>query len=547
MITKFKAGQITNDFEVVFLELIDILKNKNLDDLVIKLKEEIESSKQREKIKIVFVGQFSSGKSSIISALTGNKAIKIGSDVTTDSSENYEWGSFLLTDTPGLQNNETHDEIAENSIKNSDLIIYCITSELFNKNTLTDFKNLSFVKSYKNKMVLLINKINSEYTTDIEGLLNTYENQIEKDLKPYDSDSIPHCFIDVKDYLDGLKYDDKELINESRFVSFIDFLNIFLSEKGLMCKLTTPVLLAKQIIDEAFIDTSDTEEEKTKKIALSRLRRLVDKHRTKASKDWDYIVSEEIFSFCHQGFEIINCLGDESIDLELRITELVENTNKKLADRLQEFIFECDTNLRDELDEVLQSKVGQYLLSETNTKNLSINEYDGKKNNNEMLNQAFNSTGKLANELMTKIKPEHLYNVVEKIGHKVLKIKFKPWGITKTAGKLSKGLKALGPVMEFVGLAMDIKSTYDESKEAKEFVLAKKELRKDIKDIGDDIRTGFDEQKTSFLSELYEPVLAEIDRMNQVLIDLATDSTGFNNKLEGIKNKLDCIMDAILQ
>ena len=546
MNNNFKAGQIIADSELIFKELIEILKNNNFNEYALKLKEGISASKQSEKIKVAFVGQFSSGKSSIISALTENKAIKIGSDVTTDKSENYDWGSFLLTDTPGLQNNETHDKIAENAIEKSDLIIYCITSELFSKNTLADFKKLAFEKSYKNKMILLINKINSEFTTDTDALLKTYETQLEKDLQPYNLDDIPLCFIDTKDYLDGLKYGEKELINDSRFNDFIRFLNEFLVRNGLMCKLATPILLAKQITEEAFIDVSESQEEKEKRIALSRLGRLVDKHRTEASRNWEYLISEEIYSFIHQGFELVNSLGEEAIDSEIRIKEIIENTNKKIADQLQAFVFECDSKLRDDLDEALQGKIGQYLLTEADTKDLNISEPNGKKNNGDELNHVVDSTGRFATKLTAKIKPEQMYNIVEKIGHKVLKIKFKPWGITNAAGKLLQTLKALGPVLDVVTFAIDIKSTYDESKEAKELALAKKELRKEIKEIADEIHKGFDEQKDSFLSEIYEPVLSEIDRMDKAITEHTKRSSDFNNELSTVKDKLNALLDTIV-
>lgn len=546
MNNNFKAGQIIADSELIFKELIEIFKNNNFNEYALKLKEGISASKQSEKIKVAFVGQFSSGKSSIISALTENKAIKIGSDVTTDKSENYDWGSFLLTDTPGLQNNETHDKIAENAIEKSDLIIYCITSELFSKNTLADFKKLAFEKSYKNKMILLINKINSEFTTDTDALLKTYETQLEKDLQPYNLDDIPLCFIDTKDYLDGLKYGEKELINDSRFNDFIRFLNEFLVRNGLMCKLATPILLAKQITEEAFIDVSESQEEKEKRIALSRLGRLVDKHRTEASRNWEYLISEEIYSFIHQGFELVNSLGEEAIDSEIRIKEIIENTNKKIADQLQAFVFECDSKLRDDLDEALQGKIGQYLLTEADTKDLNISEPNGKKNNGDELNLVVDSTGRFATKLTAKIKPEQMYNIVEKIGHKVLKIKFKPWGITNAAGKLLKTLKALGPVLDVVTFAIDIKSTYDESKEAKELALAKKELRKEIKEIADEIHKGFDEQKDSFLSEIYEPVLSEIDRMDKAITEHTKRSSDFNNELSTVKDKLNALLDTIV-
>ena len=48
------------------------------------------------------MGQYSSGKSNIISALTGRKDIKIDANVATDIVSEYLWNNIVLMDTPGI-------------------------------------------------------------------------------------------------------------------------------------------------------------------------------------------------------------------------------------------------------------------------------------------------------------------------------------------------------------------------------------------------------------------------------------------------------------
>ena len=140
----FNAGLITEKFSNLQAELIDLYSENGCDEFADKVGSVVEKSAESDIIKVVFAGRWSAGKSSIIKALTGNNDIKTGSDVTTQECADYKWGSFLLTDTPGLDNNESHDEIAERAIKESDMIVYCITSDCFSSTAINDFKRLAF-------------------------------------------------------------------------------------------------------------------------------------------------------------------------------------------------------------------------------------------------------------------------------------------------------------------------------------------------------------------------------------------------------------------
>ena len=55
-----------------------------------------------DEIKLVFVGQYSAGKSSILKMLTGRSDIAVGAGITTQETNTYEWNGMKVIDTPGI-------------------------------------------------------------------------------------------------------------------------------------------------------------------------------------------------------------------------------------------------------------------------------------------------------------------------------------------------------------------------------------------------------------------------------------------------------------
>ena len=113
--------------------------------------------RNRPLLSLAFSGQYSAGKSTIISALTGEKNIRISADVATDEVKAYRWREIELWDTPGLYADRAdHTAKAEQAQREADLIVYCLTTNLFDNVTATDFRRLAFEKGYAPKLFLLI-------------------------------------------------------------------------------------------------------------------------------------------------------------------------------------------------------------------------------------------------------------------------------------------------------------------------------------------------------------------------------------------------------
>ena len=117
-----------------------------------ELQESVDSDSM---INIVFVGQYSAGKSSIIKMLTKNEGIEVGAAITTQQYTPYVWNGMYIVDTPGIQTGirEDHDAITAEAIQKSDLIVFVITT------ILRYFNKLAYDMGKGKQMILAINKM----------------------------------------------------------------------------------------------------------------------------------------------------------------------------------------------------------------------------------------------------------------------------------------------------------------------------------------------------------------------------------------------------
>ena len=83
-------------------------------------------------IRLVFAGQYSAGKSSILKMLTGRTDIAIGAGITTQQAHTYNWNGIEVIDTPGIHTElrPDHDEISYEAIASADMLVFVVTNEL---------------------------------------------------------------------------------------------------------------------------------------------------------------------------------------------------------------------------------------------------------------------------------------------------------------------------------------------------------------------------------------------------------------------------------
>ena len=222
-----------------------------------------------DKVKIVFAGQYSAGKSSIIKMLTGDDTIETGAKITTQETHTYEWNGLEIVDTPGVHTSlrPDHDEISYKAIAAADILVFVITNELFDSYMADHFRRLAIDKDKAGEMILVVNKMDRAAKGNTKGQQDIIREDLRPVLAPYTPEQLHLSFIDAQSYLDSFeeREEDPELADEllarSGYNGFIDTLNSFVAEKTLTSKLTTDLYVLDNELDKAISDLTPGSED----------------------------------------------------------------------------------------------------------------------------------------------------------------------------------------------------------------------------------------------------------------------------------------------
>lgn len=165
-----------------------------------------------EPLRVVLTGATSSGKSTLISALTDREIQPAtGVDPTTDTIQKYPWGSMVLVDTPGISGGlEEHDALAEESLRTADFIVFTLTHHGFEPDVHRYLMHILEDLKMAPQTVAVINKADQSELDD-EGR----ERQLAKDLGR-DARKVQWVACSATDYLDALSDQDQQAVEESR-------------------------------------------------------------------------------------------------------------------------------------------------------------------------------------------------------------------------------------------------------------------------------------------------------------------------------------------
>ena len=79
-------------------------------------------------VRIVFAGQYSAGKSSMLKVMTGREDIAVGASITTQEAHEYDWNGVSIVDTPGVHTElrPDHDAVTYEAISGADLLVFVV-------------------------------------------------------------------------------------------------------------------------------------------------------------------------------------------------------------------------------------------------------------------------------------------------------------------------------------------------------------------------------------------------------------------------------------
>ena len=507
-------------------EVFQILREGGSDQ-VSSIKEKLKEVEDESRLKIAFVGQHNAGKSTIISALTGNRQIRISANVETDSTESYEWGNVLLYDTPGLYAGvkTEHDASAKEAIKEADLLVFCITSSLFDDLLIQDFVELAYKRAYKNKIILLVNKMSQE-DGEFDVLRKNYLKTLRKTLSDLggELEDFPLAFVDAKDYREGITEDDPELVELSHFDSFIELLNTEIESKGLLAKLETKCNILSDAVAEEITSTG-TELDKNMMTVLNRLSRTFRSLRreTRASinrKEME--LRSGIMDVCA---EFSSKIGEQKLteadsdEVGKQIEKLVGNTLSDIEDILQKTSKQMD----EEIGGVLKSDIGMYVFQRLDKTDLS-KPMAASEQYMDFVKQFADFAG------FIKIEAAKVLGIMK---------------IVKTAGKVGKAVDFLDPIMVTLDVAVAVGEKIAEEKHIKEVMEARNRCFNNFSSVASDYIKQIDAQYDILENELFESKNHQIEEIKNSMVAEADSNSAYVNQLKAVSRKIHNLVDQI--
>lgn len=575
----FKAAAIGAKFKNSCINFDNLLAQGNTEELTAirrKLREELKDYREGGILTVAFVGQYNAGKSTTISALTGRRDIRIDSDIATDKTANYDWNGIKIIDTPGLfTDRQDHDEITYEAINKADLLVFCLTYMLFDSLTAENFKKLAYEKGYRWKMMLVVNKMSDEAGEEAQKIAN-YRQSLAAALEPYRLDEFPLCFIDAKDYCEGIDEDEDFMIEISRFQTFIDALNEFVEHRASLVRFDTPVRIALGCVDEAQLSfTRNSSQDSAFLEVLTRLSRTVRKERDRLRTKVQSIALRMSSAVANEGTSLAAAVGSER-DFEMlnKQTEInVQKHYEKVENEIEAAVNAAAESIGQEVEEVLQGNLVQtFVTCLEKTKNASVQDMSSRMDVERIKNQVnwikvigekagVEQVGVELTSLATRgfaktasqgflrsmdVAGSGLHQGVLTVG-KFVGIKFKPWQAVGVAKNIGNAAKFLGPVLAIASVAVDVYDMQQEQEREKQMADARRDITSQFQAIAKDLENQVEIQLWQFEAQVYGEIERQIKAARQKEEEAIASSNKWVGQLAEIRKDFEGIIGDVTQ
>lgn len=533
-----KIDQLKADFD----NIIDRVDNEKCYSLMSEYENDIAKIKDKDKLEIAFIGQYSAGKSTLISSLTENMNIKTGQNITTDKVDEYKWNNIVLIDTPGIGTDyQEHSDLAYRYMDLADLLVYVVTTQGFDELIANDFKNIAFTQKKYSKMMLVVNK------TSLESLANKthWEEDIRKVLTPYTLEEFRVTFTDANSYLEALKPKNEKfrsaLIERSNLNNLILNLNDFSEDKGIVGRLLSPLSVLNTYIDKIINETSTNEKEKKVQELLIRKKFLVVESRKNTNRKIEHEIQNLYNSVMIVSDEFLSKISGEKNSSELNYDfqatkEKVETLCSEAGERIEDIVDQELDDLIKKINALEDTPVFKELIKEFNMDvDFNVNFKDKKDANHlKKAPESIRDIGKFlgvagkgfknwcinaekAGNGLRKLSGSEAHKFVLDVGHFFGK-KFRPYEALKIVNKLGKAGEVLTKVGTKVSVVTAVASPliaayeeYQEGANEKRLLEARNEVRNNFRTWANEIKRNAQEKRAELLNSVHDK---ELDTIN---------------------------------
>ncbi len=490
-----------------------------------------------KKVRIVFVGQYSAGKSSILSILTGQQ-LEVGQGVTTSTCHFIDWNGIEVVDTPGIhtQKRPDHDEITYNAMSEADLIVFVCTAEGFSRSLGTHFRKLLVEKGKGNEMMLVFNKMeDSIFGNTKEGQEEFFKCDVEPVISPeFTAEDLYLTYIDTYCYQDSLEADGEDktqLLEMSGFSNLFNNINKFIEKKKVLGKCTTSLYKLEQMLSEALAEfkTGDVCVDGSLNLLNQQRKALVEakehiktesynivRRNTQEVRNWGYEIANQLSSSDNEKTvndrlqekykETDSVYGKAAKELE-EVIQLENDSLQKIAEKLENSEFAGALKL------AIERKIGDVKISKKTTPKLGsvakkaeeAGKWLSKFATGNNVGTGWNAIFKLGT-----YSGSDAHQVVLKMGH-FFGHKFKPWEAVKTASKIGKFGKILGVGGALLGVGLQIWDDHQEKQAEQQLIEYRSDIRNTFVEAANVIDMRFDEETQTWLKDNLQPMINDID------------------------------------
>lgn len=511
-------------------------------------------------IKLVFVGQYSAGKSSIIKMISGIET-EIGAGITTQESHVYKWNDLEIIDTPGIQTGlrADHDEITYDQISKAALLVFVVTNEGFDSHMGEHFRKLAINQKRGSNMVLIINKMDRAPEGNSANQQQIIRDDICKVLAPMTPEQLYTSFISTQSYEEYLTEEDEEikaeLLAESGREQLIANLNAFVQSRQVTAKIERPLYTLQEAVRNVSV-TDDINMLNDAESLLLRKQRVLQNGQADAEEEINDLTMECQQDIIELGREAASYLkpGVSEEELEASLNESGRRAEQLVQECLRgiERTFGRLANtIKTEMDTEMASSSVQKIFGRNNMPVPAERTTDSPRESagfdgaaGAELGANLTSAWNIANTGLKSFAGTAMHEGILSAG-KFFGIKFRPW----EAVGFAKSAAVFGAVLSVAGVLLAIwgKFKSDEERRQKEQELqeAKEEIKAQYKENANNI---YGDIMRNVREKLAESVGKELDNVADNLQQIAEErqkKEACMAVLEKLSEKIDKLCNEI--
>ena len=497
-------------------------------------------------VRVVFAGQYSAGKSSILKAMTGRDDIAVGAGMTTQTTHEYDWNGLAVVDTPGVHTNlrPDHDAVAYEAISGADLLVFVTTNELFDSHLAAHFRKLAIERDKAHEMLLVVNKMRRCAAGNTPSAQDIVREDLQKVLAPFTPEQFRTSFVDAEAALESERVGDADvsgtLMKKSGLPLFLETLNDFVREKGLAGRYTTVLYSIEQVLHEALVaeSTGDTDVDTLKELLLQQRRTLVETQ-ARIPTSVESLVQVTAGQIRRDGRELADLIHGNSDSKEIErglqaAQARLQSRADSLAKRVQDSIEQQTVSLGERIQQIAEGELARELLprlaarladepSDFHTDPETIARVGKAADVTRRLGEflikySFNPAAKTFADLfkLNQYSGTATHSALKAAGHFFGK-SFKPWEAVKWTRVFANAGRVFVVAGSVLNVVLQIKEDADRAKLEEELRESRFAVRVGFSEAAQEIEMHFDEVTKKYLAETVGCRLSELD---QQLADL---------------------------